>query len=186
MLDMNNPEIRVDEIMRRIQERVLARRETRTPAAGSAPTPISLGDWQPIDEALARAQEVAQVGAAVPGMTRLRGVRRAVAGRVAQAFLRLAQLITRDQRAFNLAVLDGLRVLYDRVRAQAADIGALRGETSALRSELASVRAELARAAGDLRAAARDQAAADAIKVGQLRTSVSLQERRLDGLLEEA
>ncbi|HMC34060.1 MAG TPA: hypothetical protein VKH65_06625, partial [Myxococcales bacterium] len=103
---MKNPEIRVDEIMERIREKVRTRSQARAPAATLPPVALDLGGWEPVDGMLARAQEVAQVGASVPPMTRMRGLKRVVAGGVARAFLRLAQVITRDQRSFNLATMD--------------------------------------------------------------------------------
>jgi O-antigen chain-terminating methyltransferase len=138
--------------------------------------PLDVSGYEPVDEVLARAQEVAQVGASVPAMTRMRGLKRMVAGAVARAFLRTAELITRDQRAFNLATLDIFRTLYERLRAESS---VLRGDIAALRAELASARAELQSRIGDLQTDS-------ALKVGQLRTSMSLQERRLDALLERS
>src|SRR5712692_621913 len=103
MLDVKNPQIRVEDIMQRIQEKVRTRRGTPPPPAGwPAPVGLDLEGWQPVEETLARAQDLAQVGASVPAMTRMHGIRRALAGGVARVFLRVAQLITRDQRAFNL------------------------------------------------------------------------------------
>src|SRR5438445_6503836 len=101
MLDVKNPEIRVDEIMQRIQEKVRARRQQRTPSTAVAPAAaLDVSGYEPVDEVLARAQEVAQVGATVPAMTRMRGLKRMVAGAVARAFLRTARVITRDPRPF--------------------------------------------------------------------------------------
>src|SRR5207302_10719000 len=98
MLDVKNPEIRVDEIMERIREKVRTRSQTRAPAATLPPVALDLGGWEPVDGMLARAQEVAQVGASVPPMTRMRGLKRAVAASVAPTFPRLAQGLTRARR----------------------------------------------------------------------------------------
>ena len=156
-----------------------ARLDARQPAPTAAPVALDLGDWQPAEDVLARARQFAQVGAALPPMTRLSGLKRAIAGGVAKAFLRVAQLITRDQREFNLAVLEVLRSLYERSRATAAQI-------AALRAELAAARAEARRTIADLEAAEARERERAAVAAGQLRTSISLQERRLDALLEEA
>src|SRR5437879_1267597 len=94
MLDVKNPQIRVEEIMLRIQEKVRAKR----PAASGVPAATVLSGSDVIDDVLERAQQVAQVGAALPGMSRQHGLKRVVAGGIAKAFLRIAQLITRDQR----------------------------------------------------------------------------------------
>ena len=149
MLDVKNPEIRVDEIMERIREKVRTRSQARAPAATLPPVALDLGGWEPVDGMLARAQEVAQVGASVPPMTRMRGLKRVVAGSVARTFLRLAQ------------------------------VGALRSEVAALRAELASVRSDLSRRIEEVQAT-------DSRALGQLRTSMSLQERRFERFLDEA
>ena len=158
MLDSNNPEIRVDEIMQRIQEKVRATRGASAPrqsaiVAGS----LEIPRWQALEDSLARAQDVAHVGAALPAMSRIHGLKRTVATGVAKAFLRIAQLITRDQRTFNLTALDASRFLYERARDDAAQI-------AAARAEIASVREQAAR----------------------LRAALSLQERRLDAVVERA
>ena len=172
MLDVKNPEIRVDEIMERIREKVRTRSQARAPAATLPPVALDLGGWEPVDGMLARAQEVAQVGASVPPMTRMRGLKRVVAGGVARAFLRLAQVITRDQRSFNLATMDVLRTMDERARREA-------GHVAALRAELASVRSDLSRRIDEVQAT-------DSRALGQLRTSMSLQERRFERFLDEA
>ena len=172
MLDVKNPEIRVDEIMQRIREKVRTRSQARSPAATLPPVALDLGGWEPVDGMLARAQEVAQVGASVPPMTRMRGLKRVVAGSVARAFLRLAQVITRDQRSFNLATIDVLRTMDERARREA-------GHLAALRAELASLRSDLSRRIDEVQAA-------DSRALGQLRTSLSLLERRFERFVDEA
>src|SRR5207244_9902701 len=167
-----NPEIVVDEIMERIREKVRTRSQARAPAASLPPVALDLGGWEPVDGMLARAQEVAQVGASVPPMTRMRGLKRVVAGSVARTFLRLAQVITRDQRSFNLATIDILRTMDERARREA-------GHVAALRAELASLRSDLSRRIDEVQAT-------DSRALGQLRTSMSLQERRFERFLDEA
>ena len=86
MLDANNPEIRVDEIMRRIHEKVRARRILpRT--AEAAPTSgfdARLPDTSGTEEVFLRAQQVADAGAAVPPMSKLRGAKRMLAAGLAK------------------------------------------------------------------------------------------------------
>ncbi|HYZ88363.1 MAG TPA: class I SAM-dependent methyltransferase, partial [Myxococcales bacterium] len=142
----------------RIQEKVRATRGASAPrqsaiVAGS----LEIPRWQALEDSLARAQDVAHVGAALPAMSRIHGLKRTVATGVAKAFLRIAQLITRDQRTFNLTALDASRFLYERARDDAAQI-------AAARAEIASVREQAAR----------------------LRAALSLQERRLDAVAERA
>jgi O-antigen chain-terminating methyltransferase len=134
--------------------------------------PLDLGGWGRVDEVLARAQEVAQVGASLPPMKQMRGIKRTLAGAVGRAFLRVAQIITRDQRAFNLAALEALRT-------GAAQVLALRNEAAALRSELSSARARI----DEVQTA---ESSARETKIGQLRTSISRQERQLALFFEAA
>ena len=184
MLDVRNPQIRVDELIERIQDEVRARRKARTPADDSAaPISIENADWRPLDEAFARAQRHAAVGVAVPAMRRLAGLKRAVAARVAKGFLRVAQLVTRDQREFNLATLHILRALSERPREFSLELAALRAELTAARAAITQLQARVDRLDGD---EARERATKTATGLADLRTSVSMQERRLDLLLQEA
>jgi SAM-dependent methyltransferase len=156
MLDVKHPEIKVEDIMQRIQEKVRATRGA--PAARATATIAGIPGiprWQALDDALDRAQAAAPVGTAVPPMTRLQGFKRTVATGVAKTFLRLAQLITRDQRTFNLTAVDAMRLLQDRARDDAAQLAALRREVETARADLS-----------------RD--------IAQVRASLSFQERRLD------
>jgi O-antigen chain-terminating methyltransferase len=184
MLDVKNPQIRVDELIERIQEEVRARRKARTPTAGStAPISIEHADWRPLDEAFARAQRHAAVGVAVPAMKRLAGLKRAVAAQVAKGFLRVAQLITRDQREFNLAALQILRALTEAPRDFTLQIAALRAELTAARATIADLQARMDKLDGE---EARERIVRTASSLGELRTSLSMQERRLEVLLQEA
>src|SRR5262252_7793633 len=92
MLDVRNPEINVDEIMRRIQEKVLLRRES---GAVAAPEGRGAEASRVINQLLAQADEFAAVGTNLPPMSRTHGLKRTLAILVAKGFLRLAQLITR-------------------------------------------------------------------------------------------
>jgi SAM-dependent methyltransferase len=192
VLDPNNPEIRVDEIMQRIQEKVRTRRQSSLRTSDD----ISIVAVDPglpgstaVEEVFARAHQVADAGAAVPPMTRLRGPMRVLAAGLAKIFLRTAQIITRDQRAFNHAALDLVRTLANelaRARSEAIalrrDSAGLRTELNAVRTELTAVRMELSQAQtriGELQTKAEETKPA----IAQLRTSVSLQERRLISLV---
>src|SRR6266849_5352377 len=205
MLDVQNPEIKVDDIMQRIQEKVRLRREVAAtnskPPAGpplaSAPADSSLA----INQMLVEAQELAQVGNTLPPMSRTRGLKRVFAIAVAKVFLRLAQLITRDQRAFNQAVVAGLRAFFDRLGREVsaareelvAKTGSIAQEMAGLSQRVGQQREELTRRLDELdaRIRAADHEIANerhthAAQLGQLRTAISLQERRLTLLLEEA
>src|ERR1700737_2519203 len=108
MLDVQNPDIKVDEIMQRIQEKVRLRREHAVPRQAGTGAPVP-ADSLIFNQLLAQARDTAQVGVNVPPMSRTHGLKRRLAAAVAKAFLRLAQLITRDQRAFNQAVVAALQ-----------------------------------------------------------------------------
>jgi O-antigen chain-terminating methyltransferase len=191
MLDVNKPEFSVEEILQRIQERVRSRHQ-RTTAVSSTGSPATFvtAAWNRIDEQLALAQQSSYTGAYLPSMTRMRGPLRPVAGMIAKLFLRAAQLITRDQRSFNSAALEVLRSLYSSLkddaaslRDNAARISALGGDLSVLRTELSQTQARVA----ELQAAevrARQEAESSALQVSNLRTSLSLLERRVHKLLE--
>jgi O-antigen chain-terminating methyltransferase len=209
MLDVQNPEIRVDEIMQRIQDKVRLRREQALPAQArnTAPMPLLTPDsWLGVDKALSRARESAQIGVALPPMSRTHGLKRAIAVVFARLFLRVAQLITRDQRVFNHAVVSALQAFFERIvsvdaqsartaeqlSCEAGRVTGLAQESAALQQRVGELEARLraldARLpALDARLRATDeQVAGEGVKLGQLRTSVSLQERRLTLLLEEA
>src|SRR3954464_3733790 len=181
MLEIKNPEIDVDALVQSIQAKVQERRPG-PPADGAGPGSSA------IEQSLKRARDVAAVGADLPAMTRTQGVARLLAVPVAKAFLRMAQLITRDQRTFNLASVDVLRALYDRTSDGSAQVAALRAEIGALREQLARTEANLPRISA-LEASAAEQRSAHsetAKTLAALRVTVLLEERRLGLLLEEA
>jgi hypothetical protein len=135
MLDVRNPEIDVDDIMRRIQEKVriaAAYPVDAPPPEASLPTQSLLS----IGPHLARAREHAQVGVVVPPMTRTTGFKRAVATRVANLFLRVAQLITRDQREFNDAIVTTSQAFLDRLAQQSAEAADLAGRVERLEAQI--------------------------------------------------
>ena len=227
MLDVKNPEIDVEDIMQRIQDKVRLRKEEAPPAQTVPPAPGAPA--QPdaalvISQHLAKAREVAQVGLALPPMSETHGIKRAFATQVAKVVLRLAQLFIRDQRTFNLAVLDMLQAFVDRSRQQSAELAQRAEQVSASRQALSAqmgvVGRDLEKVAHDvavldqrlaeqqaqaarrldeidarMRAADARMTAAEnttgndrhgnADLFGQVRTAVSLQERRLTLLLEE-
>ena len=145
VLDVQNPEIKVDDIMRRIQEKVSLRREVPPAAPDGTPLP-ALESGVPVESTLVvrqhlmQARQFADIGVAVPAMTRTHGIKRKIAGFVAKVFLRIAQLITRDQRLFNLEVLAALQAFIDRMTEQNAQVlqitGRLSREAKAARDEM--------------------------------------------------
>ena len=142
-----SPEIDVDEVMRRVEEKVKARppaQKQRAPLALDAGPPT---DWSPVDHALERARQFSQVGAALPPMDRIHGLRRLVAVPLARGFLRIAQLFTRDQRSFNQAVIDTTRGLYERLK---EDAGRLARVATRLASEVAAGENDLRSLQSDL------------------------------------
>ena len=161
MLEVKNPEIKVDDIMRRIQEKIRLRQESTVgrqgPRGAAAPRSVAAEWFWTIRDLLNQAQDLAPVGDNLPPMSRMRGLQRAVATPLAKIFLRVAQLITRDQRRFNQVVVAALQALLDRLiqdgarDAQVAD--QLTREVGGLASRLTELEARLAvmdqRAAGE-------------------------------------
>ncbi len=182
MLDVKNPEIRVEDLMQRIQEKVRLRRE-RAPASPSAPPPTQSSIH--LNQLVSQARDTAQVGLAVPAMSRTHGLKRALATPIAKLFLRVAQLVTRDQRAFNQtvvaalqAILEGLQRMADR---QAEDASRAASLVKDAEAKFTPVTQRIDQLNGRL-----DALAAQTLKLEQLRTTIALQERRLTLLLEEA
>jgi O-antigen chain-terminating methyltransferase len=90
-----------------------------------------------VDRALGQAAEHWAIGTQVPPMHKLRGVVRRVATPAAKALLRLAQLITRDQRDFNGSVLQALQHLRGIIAGQLDETRrTLSTEMQAMRSAL--------------------------------------------------
>lgn len=205
MLDVQNPEIDVDQLMQRIQDKVRQRREAapteQLPALAADPAPDAA---MKLNQLIAQARDFGQVGVNVPPMFRTAGLKRLVAAPIAKLFLRLAQLITRDQRAYNdtlLAVIAALqeRMAQDAARAEQAAAQVSR-EVAAARADLDGKIAHVARDLFESNAhlgplsrrideldgrssgAARELAA----RLDQLRTALSLQERRLSIILEQS
>jgi O-antigen chain-terminating methyltransferase len=180
MLDVQNPDIKVDEIMRRIQEKVRLRRETTAPASGGPmPAISSVG----INQLLAQARDTAQVGISLPPMSRTHGLKRRIAAPIAKAFLRMAQLITRDQRAFNQTVVAALEAFNEQQATSSAHLAARVEQVAAVAAQRLEQLDARMRAAEE---EATNLRRAHGLKLDQLRTALTLQERRLTLLLEEA
>jgi len=97
-----------------------------------------------VNENVRRAGEAWNVGERLPEMSRWRGALRGLALPAARLFLRMAQLVTRDQREFNDATVGALRELAAAARAL---------QSAAERDRVSAER--LARRLGEVEAAAR-------------------------------
>jgi len=131
MADPTSPAIDVDQVMRGIREKVALLRAGG--GAGFAEARQRFAGWARMEELIAAARRLADVGQELPAMTRTKGLKRLVAAPLAWGVLRVAQIVTRDQRAYNHAAADGLAHLHERMT----------GELLSLRDELEAVRAEL-------------------------------------------
>src|SRR5258708_816566 len=194
MLDVKNPEIDVDQVRQQVEEKVRLRRAVTSAPPTVAP-PVAAnsaqGEWSMTHELLARARETSQMGAALPPMSRVSGIKRVFALAVAKVFLRIAQLITRDQRAFNQAVLDVfhhldgrlLKIhseLETRTAQEAAARAAVQGEITGLGAELTGLRKEMG-GLRELAAAPREIAALRA----ELETRLAAAPREIAALRAE-
>ncbi|WP_194174803.1 methyltransferase domain-containing protein [Desulfofundulus thermobenzoicus] len=108
----------MDEIMERIREEIRRRRQqTSVPPGNEVLSPDQemiynnnfINKWVQLESALQAAEQVSQVGTRLPGMYTFRGWRRKIATFAGNVFLRLSQVITRDQRAYNTSVLNAIR-----------------------------------------------------------------------------
>jgi 2-polyprenyl-3-methyl-5-hydroxy-6-metoxy-1,4-benzoquinol methylase len=132
MLEIGEPEVSVDELMQRVRQEVERRRlEGRFRGTSS---PVLTDDevaasWQAIDEAITAAGSSTVVGVRLPPMTQMRGWKRKLAVPLARVILRAAQLVTRDQSAFNQLILELVRLLsnsiHDRLTSADRKISAL-------------------------------------------------------------
>lgn len=122
MNDRQVPEVDLDELMEKIRAEVLSRKAgttgecsqpQETPISGSsAKHPISM-KWNQVENAISMAEQVSQVGAQLPGMHTFKGWTRRIALFAAKIYLRVSQVITRDQRAFNGSVLAAVNSLQE-------------------------------------------------------------------------
>jgi SAM-dependent methyltransferase len=193
MLDVQNPEIKVDDIMQRIQEKVRLQREHAASAPPGTSSPVGPGSSLMFSQLLEPLRATAQVGAALPPMSRTHGVKRKAATLAGKAFLRMAQLITRDQRAFNQAVVEALQALVDQVvpesKRTASRVDELAGKQAAGAQRLDDLDGRLRALEAKTAALDAESAAgrkAQGVRIEELRIALSLQERRLTLLLEEA
>ncbi len=182
MLDVQNPEIKVDEIMQRIQEKIRLRRDQDAPTQLGAGAQGAADSSLMFNQLLAQVRDTAQVGVSLPPMSRTHGLKRTVATLVAKVFLRLAQLITREQRAFNQAVAAALQALVERLAHDSAQAA----QTTARLEELVANKQHRLEELDAKIDAVELTWRAQGHKMDQLRIAVSLQERRLTLLLEEA
>lgn len=185
MLDVKNPEIRVDEIMQRIQEKVRNRREVTvsTPPAAppAAPVAAPLPSSTAILEHITRAREFADAGATVPPMSTIHGLKRSAAQVMAKAFVRMAQLVTRDQRSYNNAIINALQAVVER----GAQQDALTQHGQAVLARLSDGLAAEMRAREEVAAAVQRDRAEIATVAKQRGEEAQRLSRRLDALEEK-
>lgn len=137
-------DVDVDELLRRVRQEVEQRRLGARTRDGGVP-PIAdeevAAAWKAVHEAITAAEPSSAVGMRLPPMSQQQGLRRRVAVPVARLFLRAAQLVTRDQSAFNRLVLELVRMLADTVRdGLAASTGKIESLTHGLAQALAQIR----------------------------------------------
>lgn len=214
---MNEPLLQVDDgridasaLRARVQDK-LRRPRVASPLATTSQSSgrLPAGGFQDVDRALAQAAEHWEVGTKVPPMHKLRGALRRVATPAAKAVLRAAQLVTRDQRDFNGAVLQALQHLrgliggqVDEARRTIQEMRAAIGDSitiEQLQSEREAREAGLAklvaqnevqgRALEALQAElrqAKERLKAEEARREEVQRGLVLQERRLTVLIEEA
>jgi O-antigen chain-terminating methyltransferase len=160
-MSSEQPEPDVAELMRRVREDVERRRLESRMHDGHAPAPDDDGtaaSWQAMREAIDAGGNAATVGMRLPPMTQMHGLRRRVAVPMARLILRIAQLVTRDQTAFNHLVLGLVRMLADTVHERLGDVGGkIEALTHGLAQAIAQARtvSELSEAGARLSAEAR-------------------------------
>ncbi len=115
-------DINLDELMEKIRTEVSRRKAGASTASGGLPDvslvdrPLynsSAGKWLQVENALSMAEQVSHVGTRLPGMHTFQGWKRKIALFVGNMYLRISQVITRDQRAFNGSILAALRSLQE-------------------------------------------------------------------------
>jgi len=108
----------VDALMRQVRQEVERRRLESRMRDGHAPSAADdqlAASWQALNEAIVAAESSTLVGMRLPPMTQMRGWRRRIAEPAARLILRIAQLVTRDQSAFNQLILGLVRWLSNAV-----------------------------------------------------------------------
>jgi SAM-dependent methyltransferase len=144
MFTTDDPGISADELIRRARDEARRRRledGTGHLEADGAPDDRSVSMWATTSRAITRAERLAEIGAQLPAMKTMQGLRRWLAMPVARLILRAARLVTRDQTSFNVETIGALRTLRDAVTAQ---VRALEERLAAARHEQQSVLAALA------------------------------------------
>ncbi|MDP1822129.1 MAG: class I SAM-dependent methyltransferase [Archangium sp.] len=151
----------VEAVKTKIREQVRSRKDVGLGllpfenARARSPVDMSF-DSAAIESALGTARAHWNVGQELPDMSRRRGMSRGFFRFMGKVILRVGQLVTRDQRAFNQASLDALGATYAFARAQggklAAAVGDLVGETDANQQDLAYALAQLDARLGRLEA----------------------------------
>lgn len=109
----------VDELLQRVRQEVERRRLAGRMHGGAPPAVVeeeTAASWHALNEAIGAAESSTTVGMRLPPMTQMRGLRRRVAVPVGRLILRAAQLVTRDQSAFNRLILELVHMLTDTVR----------------------------------------------------------------------
>ena len=211
-----------DELIRRARDEAQRRLlesgngHSGAPVAHVAPEPPA-GSWAVVHHAIIAAERHATVGAELPPMHTMRGLRRRVAVPLAKMVLRLSRLFTAEQTSFNRESIGAIRALNDAVSGHLRTLAhQLAAEGHQHDNRLSSIVSEQTRqrrtfeerlreveaAEGERReaavetavAAARGEAAEriDAVtqrfstELARLRTLLTMQERRLSILLDEA
>src|SRR5450631_2794225 len=107
MVDGETPTVDFDEIMGRVRAEVQRRRGliSEPPGADVLGLDLSPSDLEQVNSRLHAAEQVADIGARLPPMHRQHGLKRRLAALVAKAFLRLGELVNRDQRLVNRSLI---------------------------------------------------------------------------------
>lgn len=105
--------------------------EEPMPPAAPEPTP-----WSLAQRAVGAAEQYVWAGSQVPPMHSLSTVTRAIVRPFVKAFLRLLQLVTREQQSFNVETVRALRAVTDATRGQ---LTAIEARLNAIHEHLAAV-----------------------------------------------
>jgi O-antigen chain-terminating methyltransferase len=146
MFRINDPEIGAEELIRRVRDESRRREaEAGRPGISELPVPdLAAQRWASAHHAIAVADQYSAVGARLPPMSTIRGLKRKLIVPIANLILRAAQLVTREQTSFNIETTNALRAVAD---AAATDT---RGLESRLATTLRELRVELATLAKEL------------------------------------
>jgi len=200
MVDGETPTVDFDEIMGRVRAEVQRRRGliSEPPGADVLGLDLSPPDLEQVNSRLHAAEQVADIGARLPPMHRQHGLKRRLAALVAKAFLRLGELVNRDQRLVNRSLIYALRsfgsALEDQSRKIGARIGTLAPYLDALAQRQARLEALVEQAVKEATAQSERSRvleekllaalASDRAKLRNLEVAQLLQERRTSTLLE--